>query len=278
MKKLKRLFAISLFFVVINLLSISCSSPRNLIFAERDWHISNYYGQIIDKDTTFRFTFGDVLIPDPLVIVSSQDSLIKYPGMDKFLSDILKTTHLDNVEILFYTPEMQTMLVQLQSDMVPLRPSSISFSLKDENPVSMWYSDDDIEKWNRKPGEMYTYTYYNKKKKQLLIVDCFDYGDIPVAQITILQNRNKSTDKMNLPPPGIRAAFYKRPDYSKYMKYLEPISYTLEARRSIAFGNYKIGQEQKQKNTKDNFKALFFSGRKKVTYVEVEGKFKVMEL
>ena len=242
MEKIKLL---SLFFIAITFFATGCSSSRNLIFADREWHISSHYGQIIDKDTTFRFTFGNVLIPDPLVIVSSKDSLAKYPGMDKFLGDILVTANIDNSEILFYAPEMQSMFVKLNSEMPPLRPSSISSPLSDDKPYTMWIYEDDVERWNRKPEEMYTYTYFNKKKKQLLIVDCYDYGDTPVAQITILQNRTKLTDKMNLPAPGIRSAFNVRPDYRKYMENIEPISNRVETRRSTAFGNYKIGKEQK---------------------------------
>lgn len=242
MNKIKLLY---LFFIAVTFLVTGCSSSRNLIFADREWHISSHYGQIIDKDTTFRFTFGNVLIPDPLVIVSSKDSLAKYPGMDKFLGDILTTANIDNSEILFYAPEMQSLFVKLNSGMPPLRPSSISSPLSDDKPYTMWIYEGDMERWNRKPEEMYTYTYFNKKKKQLLIVDCYDYGDTPIAQITIFQNRNKATDNMGLPAPGIRSSFNLRPDYRKYMEYIEPISNRIETRRGTAIGNYKIGQEQK---------------------------------
>ena len=245
MKEIKSLSLIAFLLMAITFLATSCTSPRNLIFADREWHISSHYGQIIDKDTTFQFTFGNVLIPDPLVIVSSKDSLDKYPGMDRFLADILNTAHLDNAEILFYAPEMQSMFVKLNSEMTPLRPSSISSPLSDEKPYTMWIYEDNVERWNRKPEEMYTYTYFIKKKKQLLIVDCYDYGDTPIAQVTIFQNRNKVTEKMSLPAPGIRSAFTVRPDYSKYTHYIEPISNRIETRRGTAIGNYKIGRKQK---------------------------------
>ena len=242
MKKIKLLY---LFFIAVTFIVTGCSSSANLTFANKEWHISSHFGQIIDKDTTFRFTFGNVLIPDPLVIVSSKDSLAKYPGMDKFLGDILTTANLDNSEILFYAPEMQSMFVKLNSEMTPLRPSSISSPLSDEKPYTMWIYEDNVERWNRRPEEMYTYTYFIKKKKQLLIVDCYDYGDTPIAQITIFQNRNKVTEKMSLPAPGIRSAFTVRPDYSKYTHYIETISNRIETRRGTAIGNYKIGRKQK---------------------------------
>ena len=112
--------------VMMIMLFASCSSPKGLVFANREWSVSDYYGQIIDRDTTYRMTFGNVLIPDPLTIVSSSDSVAKYPGMDGFLADILHTARLDSAEILFYAPEMLTMFVKPKRVMSPLRPSSVS--------------------------------------------------------------------------------------------------------------------------------------------------------
>ena len=113
-------------------------------------------------------TFGNVLIPDPLPIVSSADSVANYPEMDRFLSDILHTAHLDSAEILFYAPHMLTMFVRPKGSMPPMRPSSVSSPMTDERPYTMWVNEGDIEDWTREPAEMYTYTYYDKGKKQLL--------------------------------------------------------------------------------------------------------------
>lgn len=228
------------------LLTASCSSNKGLVFADREWHVSDYYGQIIDRDTTYRMTFGNVLIPDPLPIVSSADSVAKYPGMDKFLTDILHTAHLDSAEILFYAPHMQTIFVRPIGTMPPIRPSSISSPMSAEKPYTMWLNKDDIEDWTRDSTEMYTYIYYNKRKRQLLIVDHYDYGDIPIAQITIFQSRNKLTSKMGV-HDNLRRAYYEIHDLRKYMDDVEYWSDGVMARRANAFSNYKIGQEQKSK-------------------------------
>lgn len=225
-------------------LTASCSSHKSLVFSNCEWHVSNYYGHIIDRDTTYRMTFGNVLIPDPLPIISSVDSVAKYPGMDKFLSDILHTTHLDSAEILFYAPHMHTMFVIPNSMMPPLRPSSISSPMSDAKPHTIWVNKNDIEDWTRDSTEMYTYTYYDKRKKQLLIVDLYDYGDIPIAQITIFQSRNKLTSKMGV-NDNLRRAFFELHDLRKYMNDVEYWSHGIEVRRANAFSNYIIGQEQK---------------------------------
>lgn len=221
-----------------------CSSPKGLVFANREWHISNYYGQIIDKDTTYRMTFGNVLIPDPLVIVSSADSVAKYPGMDRFIADILHTCRLDSAEILFYAPHMETMFVRPKNPLPPMKPSSISSPMSHEKPFTMWVLEDDIEDWTREPAEMYTYTYFNKKKRQLLIVNHFDYGNFPIAQITVFQTKNKTTERMNV-KDNLRRAYFKLHDMKKFMRDIEFWSHNVEFRRAVAFSNYKIGQEQK---------------------------------
>lgn len=226
------------------LLMASCSSQKGLVFANREWHVSDYYGQIIDKDTTYRMTFGNVLIPDPLPIISSADSVAKYPGIDRFMSDILHTCRLDSAEILFYAPHMQTMFVRPVGIIPPMKPSSISTPMQDERPYTMWVHKDDIEDWTRESTEMFTYTYYDKGKKQLLIVDHYDYGDIPIAQITIFQSRNKFTSKMEV-YDNLRRAYFELHDLGKYMDNVEYWSHSVETRRANAFSNYKIGQEQK---------------------------------
>ena len=91
---------------------------------------------------------------------------------------------------------------------------------------------------------MYTYTYLNKRKKQFLIVDFYDYGDTPIAQITVFQSRNKATEKMNVKETHLRS-FYLEHDLKKFMRDIEFWAHQVEIRRARAFANYKIGQEQK---------------------------------
>lgn len=243
---MKQIISIKCAFALVTTITLmaGCSSPKGLLFANREWHVSDYYGQIIDKDTTYRMTFRNVLIPDPLPVISSADSVARYPGMDKFMSDILHTAHLDSAEILFYAPHMHTMFVRPKGTMPPLRPSSITSPMSDPKPYTMWVNKDDIEDWTRDSTEMYTYTYYDKGNKQLLIVDHYDYGDMPIAQITIFQSRNKLTSKMGI-NDNLRRAFFELHDLEKYMDNVEYWSHGVEVRRANAFSNYKIGQEQK---------------------------------
>lgn len=228
-----------------------CSSSRPLFFANRDWHVSDYYGQIIDRDTVYRLTFGNGLIPKSLTIISSADSAARYPGMERFIADILHTACLDSAEILFYAPHMMTMFVVPKRVAAPARPSSISVKMTEERPYTMWTVYDDAEDWTRTPEEMYTYTYYNSRKKQLLFVDMYDYGNTPIAQITVFQSRNKATSEMKLPQHH-RLAFSEKHDLRKPMRDIEFWANNVEARRRHAIANYLIGQEQAGKRKKND--------------------------
>lgn len=235
---------------IITIVLTGCSSPKEILFANREWHISNYYGQIIDKDTTYRMTFGNVLIPDEMAIISCSDSAAKYPGMKNFLYDILKTTGLQNDEVLFFSPTHGKIFVKLKNEYPAKRPSSLTAGMpllmlhrENERPYTMWVYDDDVEDWHRKPDEMYTYTYFDKKKQRILVVDFYNYGDTPIAEIFELQSRNKFTDKMQLPNQKRLWDFHKH-QLKDYERNIEYWSHRIDIHRRNAYDNYIIGQEQ----------------------------------
>lgn len=225
------------------LFSTSCTSPKNLLFSNREWHINSGYGQMIDRDTTYRFTFGNIILPQSPVIISCKDSMDKYPGMNKFLADILSSSGLENCEILCYVPEMRKIYVKTDRIMSTGKPKSISCPMSDEKPYTLWVHDDDVEDWTREESEMYTYYYFNKRKKQLLIVDFFNYGDTPIAEIKIYQSDNKMTKKMEI-NSSVYLCFGHH-DIRNPHKEIEFWANQVEHRRVIAFSDYKIGQEQK---------------------------------
>lgn len=232
-------------FLISFMLFASCSSPKELLFSNRDWHINSGYGQMIDRDTTYRFTFGNIILPSSPAIISCKDSLDKYPGMDKFMADILHSCRIDSAEILCYVPELERIFVKTNGIMSTGKPNSISTPMYEEKPYTMWVHDDDVENWTRKDSEMYTYYYFNKRKRQLLIVDFYNYGDTPIAQISVYQSITKKLRKL-----GVDYSIYlcfSRNDISNPLKNIEYWANLVEYRRRIAFSNYKIGQEQKLK-------------------------------
>lgn len=233
--------------IAVALLLAGCSAPKGLLFSDRQWHVSDSYGQIIDRDTTYRMTFGNVLIPDPLTIISSADSAAKYPGMDRYMADILHEIGLDSAEILFFAPHMHTMFVIPKEPLRRLRPSSITSNIAEDKRYTMWINDGDVEDWNRTPTEMYTYTCFDTRKKRILVVDCYDYGDTPIAQIFVFQSDTKAIRKMNLPQiPQTIANPYLIHDLDRYKRDVEFWSSTIHGHRRLALANYKIGQEQKR--------------------------------
>ncbi len=198
-------------------------------------------------------TFGKVLIPKEMTIISCADSAAKYSGMERFIADILKTTGLQDDEVLFYSPTHGIMFVRLTNEPPAKRPSSLTagmhyLTLNNENelPYTMWVYDDDVEDWHRKPDEMYTYTYFDKKKQRVLVVDFYEYGETPIAQIFEKQSRNKMTDKMQLPTQGQLWDFSKH-RLKDFKRDIEFWSHIIDSHRNNAFENYKIGQEQLKK-------------------------------
>ncbi len=248
MRPKQLLLIVAIFFLA--LLLFACSSSRQqLRFADREWHVSDYYGQIIDSDTTYRMTFGNVLIPDPLVIISSADSVAKYDTLDRFMEDVLHTCGLDDAQILFYAPQMNTMFVIPAQPQPPVRPVAISVNLADDRPYTMWVDKEDSEDWTRDETEMYGYAYLDKGKKRLIIVDQYHYGDTPIAQLTIFQSKTKATSKINIPIHG-RNTFFHFHDIKELENDIEFWAHNIESTRHNAFANYKIGLEQKLNKSK----------------------------
>lgn len=246
-------YGIFLYAGLLAILTSCCSTLKPVNYAGKEWHISDYYGQIIDKDTTYRMTFGDVLIPQDMAIISCRDSAAKYPGMERFIAGILKTTGLQDDEVLFYSPTHGKMFVRLTNEPAAKRPSSLTADMRslmsgkeDERPFTMWIYDDDVEDWHRKPWEMYTYTYFDQKKQRVLVVDFYDYGDTPVAQIFIYQSRNKMTDRMQIPLQKQIWDFSKH-KFKDYTRDIEFWSHQVDGHRSNAFANYRIGQQQQKR-------------------------------
>lgn len=217
-----------------------CTATRRLYFADENWHISRNFGQIINSDTTYRMTFGERLIPVDMPVISSHDSLMKYPGLDRFIADILHTARLDSAEILFYAPEMTTMIVRPRPELHGRQPSSVSSNIDDEHPYTMWVYEDFGEDWIRKDDEMFTYTYVRPRQKQILVVDFFTYDQETLAQIFIFQTATSATERFGI----------GRILYNPFFRYdvndrnaIEFWASTVNGHRKLAFGNYRIGQE-----------------------------------
>lgn len=86
----------------ISVFMTGCKTEKRLDFSEDHWHISEYYGQLINRDTSYRFTFGEVLIPAEMPVISNSDMLKNFPGMEKYLITFLRRREL-TAEKFFFT-------------------------------------------------------------------------------------------------------------------------------------------------------------------------------
>ena len=123
----------------------------------------------------------------------------------------------------------------------------------DERPYTMWVNEDDIEDWTREATEMYTYTYFDRRKNRIVIVDFYDYGNSPIAQITLFQSKSKVTSKMKI-PEELRRCFWWYRDLKNFTRYIEFWAHQIDSHRKLAFANYKIGQEQAKRILDDSGK------------------------
>lgn len=238
------LFHLLLIASAISVFMTGCKTEKRLDFSDDHWHISEYYGQLINQDTSYRFTFGEVLIPAEMPVISHSDMLKNFPGMEKYLIDILEKARIDSGEILFYAPLMRTMLVRLRRPMDPKRPSSITSNLSQDPPFRTYTVYDIEEEWVRPDEEIYTYLNLDKKKKQLLITDFFTYGDEHLAQIFIIQTRSKSTDKMAIPSILYSPFYAEDVNDRNLMEYWANI---INGHIKLSYANYLIGKEVAKK-------------------------------
>lgn len=217
----------------------SCSSPKALIFADRDWHLSNHYGQIIDNDSTYRIPIGDDLIPDDLWIIGNADTLSSNPRMYTYVEHLLRLSRLEDARVLFFAPKSDEMFVEIPDGYEYPKPNSMSGNMMDNNPWTCWIRDDDYESWERKPDQMYTYIYMDKKEKLLVIVDCFNYRMKPIARIQRIQTNTKNFRK-KFPNQEVNSTWA---DITK-AGHLEAVSNWIDGHRDKSFTIYRIGQQQ----------------------------------
>lgn len=221
----------------------SCTSRKELLFANRNWHISDYYGRVVDRDSLLQFSLGDGLIDKSTPLIGCKDSVAAGSRFHNYISDILRLSGLENATILVYAPVMGTMFVILPEGYTDVKPNSISVKILDERPCTSWVRDDDNEIWERQHDQMYTNIYKDKRHKLLVIVDKFNYGTLPIARIQIIQSWTKQFAKRF--PHEEASSVWADIDKAEH---LEALSYWIDSHRKISFDNYRIGVENKISN------------------------------
>lgn len=216
----------------------SCSSHKQLTFVDSDWSFSHSTGNIVNPDSTIQFTIGDGAIDPTMTFISSSDSLQLYPGAQKYLNEILKTCGLSDSKIVFYAPLEHTLWVELPQNYIDIKPRAISSNLTNSLPVTAWVWDDDAHEGNRKPNEIYSNSFVNRKLGALLVVDKMNYGDKPVACIHIYQTDNKMSRKL-----GFRPWYWTQKGNLIDNSCIDMLSNWIDGRRKVVFENYRLGQQ-----------------------------------
>lgn len=123
-------------FYLLSLLTIglltSCSSSKLPSFANYTWKIDPNNGNIADAYNLYCFSFGDALVDTEIPIICNQDSVNKYPGMEKYLKNICTHIGVEVNRILFYAPEKKVLFVEYEELNPPLAPRSITINIDEE--------------------------------------------------------------------------------------------------------------------------------------------------
>lgn len=129
----------------------SCSSPKPITFSNEKWSFSGVVGDIINSDSTLRFSFGPHALNPTMTLISCADSLSIHKDARKYITRILKVCGLENSTVYFYAPLENTMWVELPKNYRDVKPAAVSFNLNDSIPGTSWVWDDDIHEGDRKP-------------------------------------------------------------------------------------------------------------------------------
>ena len=228
---LKALLVASIFLVT------SCSSQKDICFSDETWSFSGINGDIVNSDSTMRFRFGDHVLDSAMTIISCRDSLSVHKGAEKYLAHILKVCGLENSTVYFYAPLENTMWVELPKNYRDVRPAAVSFNLNASIPGTSWIWDDDVPEGDRKPDEIYSNTFADKRNGTLIVVDKLLYGSTPMACLHIFQSSTPKTIAM-----GFQPWYWTSKGNLLDHTYDDILANWIDSRRDMMFANYRSGQ------------------------------------
>lgn len=216
-----------------------CVSGQQLTFSGREWFVSNHNAEIRDTDSMYRFSLYKELVDSETPLIGRIEFCFLSPAMKEYLQIILKLSQIKNGEILFYAPKYNVLFVALDRNEPHLRPLSASYRLNDSTPITLWLRPWENEILERQQDEMYTNIYRDKGKKLITVVDRFNYGEMPVARISIIQS---ATKKMKKKFPNHEIAMYWLDINAA--ESLDAVSYWINGHREASFENFKLGQKK----------------------------------
>lgn len=221
-------------FAIIALILTSCAGTRNVPFSEERFHVSPLTGYVQNSDSTLRFTFGHNNIEPDLLLIDNDSTALTYNNLTNYLNGICRQLEAECDNILFYAPTQRMLVVRI-TEKTPWKPRSETTNMTDEYPYTSWIRNDDSNNYERKPTRLYSNILLNKRKKHILIIDRFTYGNQSLAMIHIIQSSTKQFLKIGLPQWTETWVDVTDPTC------LEPIANWIDGHRKMAIENYRLG-------------------------------------
>lgn len=222
----------------------SCSTTREIQFSNETWTFSHMSGNVVNADSTLQFTFGDHVIDPGMTMISNRDSLLAHKGADEYIARLLQVCSLEGSRVLFFSPAENTMWVELPEQFTDIKPRAISYNLSDSLPRTLWVWEDDNREGNRRPEEIYSNTFADKKNGTIIVADKMNYGNTPMACLHVFQTATGRTDKLGF-TPWHWTAKANLLDHSCD----DILANWIDSRRAIVFDNYKLGQRVEYRRT-----------------------------
>lgn len=103
--------------------------------------------------------------------------------------------------------------------------------------MTMWVRPWEIEMGERKDDEMFTNIYRDNGNKIITVVDRFNYGEMPMARVFIIQSATKKLKKQ-FPYHEIGMSWIdiNQPES------LDAVSYWINSHREASFENFNLGK------------------------------------
>lgn len=212
----------------------NCAVSNEVGFIGGKWNIDVVHKTVSNVDSTYVFPLTNTCDSATIAIGNNTD-LQNYYKLDKYICNLKEKMGLAEAKVLVYVPEQNSLWLELPKDYQYQRPKSITINLYEEKPYTAWVQPYESQKWNRNTTEMYTYTFYDRRKKWLCVVDMFNYADTPIARMSVLQTETKQFYSIGLP---LNSGFSFD---TTNMDWIEMVANWVDGHRKISIENYRKG-------------------------------------
>lgn len=218
----------------------SCSNTQNICFANYEWKINDGTKYIHDKDISWVFSTEDQLLSPQTTLIGSEIAINRYDGLKQYFNGVLGDISLKLDSVLLYIPTKQMIFATYSGNEKDLSPSS--YTPLDTEKRNSFFNVFGVAELDTQGEQLLTNLFFNKKQKRFVVLHRFNYGNRPVAMLTVLQTPSAKTSKLAELLGSEYALSRRVMDYSNPL-FTEMIGWDITKAKNIALANYDLGQK-----------------------------------